>query len=598
MMGSRPRRLIWQLYPSYLVLVLLSLLATGWYASTVMERIFISQTRDNLQHQAHLLSRQFVSLLQPLDKTRVDALCKEHGEKVPTRFTVILPNGVVVGDSQSDPSQMENHGDRPEVQAAFHGGVGYTERFSSTLRHRMLYVAVPISDLGGVLGIMRVSIATSAMDSILKHFKGRVAVGGVVIAALASLVCLVISRRISRPIETLRQGAERFARGELAHQLNPPSTLELASLAEALNRMAKDLEGRIQAVVRQRNESQAVLSSMSEGVLALDPEERVLHANQTAMGMFDTPADRITGRSIQELVRNHDLHGMVRKTLTEGLRTDGDIILYRQQNPLVLHTHCTPLLDPQGERMGALLVMNDVTQLRRLENMRRDFAANVSHEIKTPLTAIQGFVETLYHGNVENPEEVHRFLGIIHKHTNRLSAVIDDLMKLSRLEQEEQTLRLSTERTRIARMIETAVQVCAPNASEKQIVIDIGCPDSLTADMDVDLMEQAAVNLLDNAIKYSPPESSIRVTAEQQENDIVIRFEDQGIGIANKHLPRLFERFYRVDKARSRKMGGTGLGLAIVKHIVQAHGGEVDVASVQGRGSVFTIRIPAESAKA
>jgi two-component system phosphate regulon sensor histidine kinase PhoR len=596
-MGARPRRLIWQLYPSYLVLVLLSLLATGWYASMVMERIFISQTRDNLQHQAHLLARQFVSLLQPLDKVRVDALCKEHGDKVPTRFTVILPNGVVVGDSQSDPSHMENHGDRPEVQAAFHGAVGYTERFSSTLRHRMLYVAVPISDLNGVLGIMRVSIATSAIDTILKHFKGRVALGGVVIAALASLVCLVISRRISRPIEILRQGAERFARGELAHQLNPPSTLELASLAEALNRMAKDLEGRIQAVVRQRNESQAVLSSMSEGVVALDPEERVLHANQTAMDMFDTPADRITGRSIQELVRNHDLHGMVRKTLTEGLRTDGDITLYRQQNPLVLHTHCTPLLDPQGERMGALLVMNDVTQLRCLENMRRDFAANVSHEIKTPLTAIQGFVETLYHGNVENPEEVHRFLGIIHKHTNRLSAVIDDLMKLSRLEQEEQTLRLNTERTRIAKMIETAVQVCAPKASEKQIVIDIRCPDSLAADMDVDLMEQAAVNLLDNAIKYSPPASRIRVTAEQQENDIVIRFEDQGIGIANKHLPRLFERFYRVDKARSRKMGGTGLGLAIVKHIVQAHGGEVDVASVQGRGSVFTIRIPAESAK-
>lgn len=597
-MGSRPRRLIWQLYPSYLVLVLIALLATGWYASTVMERIFISQTRENLQHQADLLARQFVPLLEPLDKERADLLCKERGNKVSTRFTVILPNGVVVGDSQGDPAQMENHGDRPEVQEAFHGTLGYAQRFSATLGHRMLYVAVPIGDpSGGVLGIMRVSIATSAIDSTLTHFKGRIAFGGVVIAVLASMVCLVISRRISRPIETLRQGAERFARGELAHQLHPPATLELASLAEALNRMARDLEGRIQTVVRQRNESQAVLSSMSEGVLALDPEERVLHANQTAMEMFDTPADRITGRSIQELVRNHDLHGMVRKTLNEGLRTEGDITIYRQQNCLVLHTHCTPLLDPKGERMGALLVMNDVTQLRRLESMRRDFAANVSHEMKTPLTAIQGFVETLYHGNVENPEEVHRFLGIIHKHTNRLSAVIDDLMKLSRLEQEEQALRLSTERTRIAKMIETAVQLCTPKASEKQIAIEIQCPDSLAADMDADLMEQAAVNLLDNAIKYSPPESSIHVTAEQQENDIVIRFEDQGIGIASKHLPRLFERFYRVDKARSRKMGGTGLGLAIVKHIVQAHGGDVAVSSVQGRGSVFTIRLPAESTK-
>jgi two-component system phosphate regulon sensor histidine kinase PhoR len=591
---AKARRLIWQLYPSYFLVVLVSLLAAGWYTSKAMQRFYLDQSRINLVHQARLLVHQFLPLLQQHDLKAIDALCKARGKLIPQRLTVILPNGVVAGDSESDPAQMENHGNRQEVRNALQGTQSASVRFSVTLGQQMMYAAIPIGD-DPPNGIMRVSIATSDLDKVLHHLQTRLVLGGLVIALAAAVVCLVIARRISRPIEIMRQGAARFAEGDLAHRLAPPSTVELAGLAEAMNQMAKDLESRIQTVIRQRNETQAVLSSMMEGIIALDLEEKVLDSNQSAMKMLRQSLDQIKGRSIQEIIRNRELHEILRQTLTQGTKTEADITLHRQVG-LILNVHISPLVDADGKRIGALLVMNDVTQLRRLENMRRDFAANVSHEIKTPLTAIQGFVETLHAGKVEDPAERSRFLGIIHKHVMRLSAIIDDLMKLSRLEQDDPGMQLRLEPHEIKKMLATAVQLCGHQAAEKQITIGVDCDEHLSAEMDVDLMEQAALNLLDNAIKYSPTQSQIQISVELSNDIIDIHFQDQGPGIAPKHLSRLFERFYRVDTSRSRKMGGTGLGLAIVKHIAQAHHGQVRVESHQGKGSSFTLSIPAHRA--
>ena len=279
--------------------------------------------------------------------------------------------------------------------------------------------------------------------------------------------------------------------------------------------------------------------------------------------------------------------------MASGASVEGDIAVY-ENGERILNTHCTPLADAGGQRLGTLIVLDDVTTLRRLENMRRDFAANVSHEIKTPLTAIRGFVETLGEGSIDDPEQARRFLQIIEKHVNRLTAILDDLMELSRIEREDDIRQMSRERRRIRDILHTAIRICGDSAGEKQIAINLNCDEQLTVTVDPTLMEQAFVNLIDNAVKYSNPDSRIRVTAEAIDQGVRILFEDQGIGISKKHLPRLFERFYRVDKARSRKMGGTGLGLAIVKHIVQAHGGQIAVESVIGEGTVFTVYLPAE----
>jgi two-component system, OmpR family, phosphate regulon sensor histidine kinase PhoR len=589
---QKPKKLIWHLYPSYLLLILLTLTATGWFVSHSMRSFYLTQIRQDLLNQAYLLRDLFVPLLDPLRQQELDRRCKEVGGRVLTRFTVILPNGKVVGDSEALPARMENHGNRPEVRQALKGGVGSAIRFSGTLRQRMMYVAMPVQYQTAIRGVIRISIPTEAIDKQLRVLQIRLALGGVVIAVLASLVCLVISRRITRPIEAMRQGAARYAQGDLSHRLHPPETLELAGLAAAMNQMAHDLEGRIQAVVRQRNESQAVLSSMVEGVIALNPEERIMSVNEAAARLLNRSEDFLRGRSIQEVMRSRDLHHMVHTTLSKGANTEGDISLY-QNGDQIFNMRCTSLRDADGISIGALLVINDVTQLRRLENMRRDFAANVSHEIKTPLTAIQGFVETLHQGAVEDPAEADRFLGIIEKHVRRLTTIIDDLMHLSRLEQDQESRHLTMESGPVADVIHTAVGLCRGKADEKRISVEVACEEGLTAEMDAELMEQAVVNLLDNAIKYSPAGSRIDVEARGERQEIRIDVRDRGMGISSLHLPRLFERFYRVDKARSRNMGGTGLGLAIVKHIIQAHGGQVTVKSTQQRGSTFTLHLPA-----
>jgi two-component system phosphate regulon sensor histidine kinase PhoR len=356
--------------------------------------------------------------------------------------------------------------------------------------------------------------------------------------------------------------------------------------------MAVELHERIDTIMRQRNELEAVLSSMSEGVIAVDTEEHVISMNQAAGQMFRCDSSEVQGRSIQEVVRNTALHRFVTDALSSQGSVEKDIVLY-SDGERILNSHGTILRDSDGNRGGALIVLNDVTHLRRLESMRRDFVANVSHEIKTPITAIKGFVETLRDGAMKNPEDAERFLGIVEKHAERLDALIEDLLSLSRIEKEAEADEIILHEGHIRDLLQAAIQLCEAKAAPKNIRIELSCDEDLKANIDAPLLEQAVVNLLDNAIKYSEEGSTVWVESARADGEIIISIRDQGRGIAKEHLPRLFERFYRVDKARSRELGGTGLGLAIVKHITRAHGGHVDVKSLPGRGSTFTLRLPA-----
>lgn len=588
---KKKKRLIWQLYPSYLLITLISITAVSWYASNSLRHFFIDRTASDLQTRGRLLEQQFEGYLSSLDSISIDNLCKEIGKTASTRITVILPNGDVIGDSEEDPGIMDNHADRPEVIQASAGQLGTSIRYSRTLHQRMMYAAIPVVINNKTKAVIRTSIPLTSIDDELKSIQIKIALGGFFIALLASGICLYVSRRISRPIEEMRQGAEHFARGDLRYRLDTPNTKELGGLAEAMNQMAIQLEDRIKTVINQRNEYEAVLSSMMEGIVAVDTEERIISVNQAAASMLKSKLSELKGRSVQEMIRNRELQGFVAETLSSGKALQGDII-FRRNGEKVLNTHSTPLCDANNKRIGTLIVLNDVTQLRRLENVRRDFVANVSHEIKTPLTAIKGFVETLRCGAMENPEEAGRFLAIIDNHVNRLAAIIEDLLQLSRIEQEGEIKQIQLKESYIKDVIQASIQVCQAKAEKKRIRIDVLCEDSVLAKIDPPLLEQAFVNLLDNAIKYSKEESKIRIETILTDSEAIISFQDHGIGIAKKHLPRLFERFYRVDKARSRKLGGTGLGLAIVKHIIQAHGGDVTVESTPGKGSTFAIHLP------
>lgn len=590
------RRLFWQLFPSYLLITLIALLAVAWYTSSAIKDFYIEQTIWDLEARARLFEEQISGKFDPLDIRAIDQLAKKAGRQTLTRLTVILPSGRVVGDSHRDPAHMDNHADRPEFLDALEKNRGASLRHSNTLKKDFMYVAVPMEKGSGIIAVVRASIPTSAIDSALKSIQVKVLLAGLMMALFAAIVSLLVSRRITRPMEQIKAWAETIAGGRFLPKPPVRSSEEIEGLCESLSRMADDLRQRIEQASRQRNEMKAVFSSMIEGVVALDMEGHILGMNQAAAGILKCNPAAARGKSIREVVRNTALHKFVEETLLARDSVERDIPININGEGL-LNGHGTILREEGGQQIGALVVLNDVTRLRRLENIRRDFVSNVSHEIKTPITAIKGFVETLRDGAVNNTEDAARFLGIIEKHVDRLEAIIEDLLNLSKIEQESEKEGISLVDSRICDILQNALQVCHVSLADKDMKIETSCAESVEAKVDPTLLEQAIVNLLDNAIKYSDHGGTIRLQASSEKNSVVISVQDHGCGIAQKHLPRLFERFYRVDKARSRRLGGTGLGLAIVKHIVQAHGGEVTVESTLSEGSTFSIQLPVNQAQ-
>jgi two-component system phosphate regulon sensor histidine kinase PhoR len=588
------RPLIWQLFPPYLVVILLSLLAVTIDSSRAVKNLFFEELSNDLSARAQLARTYFEEhpdLFLPGHDARAQDMCRRLGQNTATRVTLIRPDGSVVADSEDDPARMDNHAGRPEVVAALGQGNGASVRFSNTVRRDMMYVALPLASDGANVGVVRVAIPITPIDESLWYIYSRIALVGTIVAFGAAFVSWRVSRRIMRPLNMIKQGAERFAQGSLDQRLPIPDSAEVASLAEAMNQMAAQLSDRIRTAVQQRNEQEAVLSSMVESVIAVDRTTRIITFNQAAAHLLGVDADHIAGRQLEAVVQNEAIRGVVRQALESDAPIEGELAI-EEEGGRILQAHGTTLLDAAGHAIGAVVVLNDVTRLRRLEQVRRDFVANVSHELKTPITSIKGFVETLLDGALDQPDDARRFLSIVQRQADRLSAIIEDLLTLSRIEQEEEHAESILDRGPIRGVIDAAVQLCGSAAAAKNIHLDIACEPGLEAHINAALLEQGVVNLVDNAIKYSEPDRTVRVEARGGEREILIRVIDQGSGIPAAQLPRLFERFYRVDKARSRSMGGTGLGLAIVKHIAQTHGGRVTVESEVGQGSIFTIHLP------
>ena len=588
---ARKKSLLWQLFTSHLFITLVSLIAVTWYASTSLRNFFLKEIESDLKERGAILSRQLRDHLDPLEKREIDRICKELGYSARTRFTVILPSGVVVGDSDEDPARMDNHLDRPEVAGALNDGVGVSERYSPTLGTKLLYLAVSVKDNGRIVALVRTSLPMDSVDEAIAGIQLKIILGGLVIAAFATVLAFLMAHRIRRPIEEIKRSAESFAQGGFRMRLPASDLQEIGSLSEAMNQMADELQQRINTITEQRNELEAVLSSMVEGVFGVDMEERIIGVNDAAARILGCEPAQVQGKSIQEVLRHSDLQRFVQQALSSDEPVEKDLTLYTEEQS-ILWGSGTPLRDGNKKRIGALIVLNDVTRLRKLENIRRDFVANVSHEIKTPITAIKGFVETLRDGAVKNPEDAERFLSIIQKHVDRLEAIVEDLLSLSRIEKEGERQEIALEDHAVREILTGAIQLCEAKASAKSVVLELSCDEDLKGKINLALLEQAVVNLIDNAIKYSDPGKRVRIEAYKEDKGFLIRVQDQGCGIEKKHLDRLFERFYRVDKARSRKLGGTGLGLAIVKHIVQAHGGSVSVESQPGKGSTFSLHLP------
>ncbi|MCY2989837.1 MAG: ATP-binding protein [Planctomycetota bacterium] len=585
-------RLLWQVFLLHLAIMVVLMLGLEFYASSWARQFYTERKQSELEIVAELSQSRLVEALDRRAYAELQALCDELAALRSMRITVILPSGEVVADTDENPQQMDNHADRPEVELGLHGQTGRSTRWSHTVGESLTYVAVPLRRGQVVAAVVRTAFPVQALAQTFRTIYQRIALVGLLVLVLAGSVSLLVARKIIQPLEVLRRGAERFARGELKHRLPSVGAEEIRMVAQSLNHMAEELDQRLETIVRQENEHEAVLSSMVEGVLAVDHAGTILSLNETCAELLGVRTEQARGRLIHEVFRHSGLLAFVDEALTSPDPVEQDL---EASGPDMhwLHAHGTVLHDGQQRKIGALVVLHDVTRLRHLEKIRRDFVANVSHELKTPITSIKGFVETLLHEQFENKDNSLRFLGIILRQVNRLDAIIGDLLMLSRLERgsEEQTIQL--ERLAVADVLQAAGEMCVQKAADKQLRLEVDCPADLQAEINAPLLEQAVTNLIDNAIKYSEAGESIRITAASVGDDVLICVTDQGCGIEAVHLPRLFERFYRVDRARSRELGGTGLGLAIVKHIVVAHGGRIHVESTVGAGSTFTLQLPA-----
>jgi two-component system, OmpR family, phosphate regulon sensor histidine kinase PhoR len=504
------------------------------------------------------------------------------------RLTVMRSDGTVIADGARTADQlaaMENHAERPEIHAALATGEGVAVRRSGTTGQPYVYAARSVTDAHGRLLVIRLAEPLAHLQSL----RGQIAASmllAVLAGGLASLVIsLWIDRHVFRPFYRLVKGASNLASGR-ARRVEVPDEEELAALALALNRLAETAEAQVTAVRDERDQLKAILASMAEGVLVVGADGRALLANPAFLKLFDLSGE-VAGKTVLELLRQPELARIVDATLRLGQPQNGQIELQSPERRTLLLASAAL----SGGDRGAVVVARDTTELTRVADMRRDFVGNVSHELKTPLAAIRGFAETLRDGALDEPPVAHRFTERILEQCRRLQALLDGLLTLSRLE----TVALrEREPVALDDVVRHAVDTLAPMAREKGVRVEMVVGSEIPPVLgEADAIERLVLNLLENAIKYNRPEGQVMALLSATGEGILLEVSDTGIGIPPDALPRIFERFYRVDKGRAREEGGTGLGLAIVKHVAQAHGGQVEVDSRLGRGTTFRVHLPA-----
>lgn len=585
---KKGRKVISRLFLMQLLVLVAAVALTGWHIMSTASFQSEQASVISLKTQATLVETLVQGRFSKEHSAQLDALLKDVGAKTSARLTVFSTSGNILADSQEEPGRTEDY--RPEVKEALDGEPVTITRQSLATNVRTTYFALPVKEDGRVVGVVRAA-QPAAADFSEHSFYTDLAWGFALVVILAVVSARYLTLKIQIPITELRNATSRFAQMDLDHPVELRDPDEFQELADDLNSMAVKLSDRISSIRGQRNELEAILGGMIEAVLVVDTTEKVLRINRSAELLFKIQSDRVRNRSVQEAVRNIDLHRFVTKTLDGEGTIESDITIIGDPNTY-LQAHGTALLDAQGNTLGAIVVLNDVTRLKNLEIIRRDFVANVSHELKTPITSVKGFLETLRDGAIDDPANAARFLEIAIKHTDRLNEIIEDLLRLSRIERDTERGEVPILLQPVEPVIESVLKACSERAENKGITIDVTMSDGLVARINPTLVEQAIINLVDNAIKFSEPDTIVGIECFRRDQDVVIRVRDHGCGIPKEHLGRIFERFYRVDKVRSPKVAGSGLGLSIVRHIVKAHNGAIAVESSVGYGSTFSISVP------
>lgn len=580
----------WRLTGTYLLLIAIVLTFTGLELSYMMKDFFLDNYRSSLTYEALLVSELAAAGDGDRGISFLSEVAATAARDTDTRVTIVDSQGRVLADSEFDPALMESHYHRPEIYEALKNKTGIDIRMSDTASISFLYVAVPFKN-SAVSGAIRLAKPLQQINylyhQILYIFIMAIAVTGLVAFAVSFLV----ARRFANPINELTEAVSDMAQGNLKRRVKSKFSDELGVLANAVNRMAEYLDNSISKMAKVNNRLETVLTNTVNGILMVDNNNRVTYANPVAMELIGANRNYM-GRKHVEVICNYQLIEAIDQVKEQVRPVRKEIDLFNSGDKKV-EMNVVPILERNHQDLhGILVVLNDISEVKRLEQVRKDFVANVSHELKTPIATISGFAETLLSENPDTSDNIHEFSQIIYDESQRLSRIINQLLELSRLESERP--RLNMQIIDLNRVIYDAVEVIKQKFTREKLSLEVVLPEEkILIEADEEAILQVLVNLIDNAVKYTPQEEKqVTIKVEKLAEQVRIAIEDQGEGISPSEAPRIFERFYRVDKARSRRTGGSGLGLAIVKHLVENHGGQVGVDSVPGQGSTFFFTIP------
>ncbi|MBZ4686427.1 MAG: two-component system, OmpR family, phosphate regulon sensor histidine kinase PhoR [Clostridia bacterium] len=572
-----------------LFLILTAMIVLGIALIWPLQNYFLSNLKDDMVNRSQLVSRLLEQEVINGNYSNVDKQAKLIGEKINTRITIILPDGKVIADSESNPQDMDNHSNRPEIKKAFSGEVASRSRYSTTLDTEMMYVALPIKKDGEIVAVTRLALPLTEIAKIFFRLRTILITGILIAAAIAIFLSIKLTRGLTEPIEAISDGTRKIAAGNLETKVYSGTNDEIGELGKYINIMTATLREKIDEISQQKSRLENILNTMVSGVIVLDYHGMVKIINPAAEEIFGISGLISEGKHNLEVIRHYGLNEKIKQCLKEEKTIDYEFTIFHPEEK-ILQCYLAPVYRDK-EIAGATLVFHDITTLRRLEKMRADFVANASHELRTPLTAIKGYAETLLDGALEDEKISRKFVTIINKEADRLMKLVEELLTLSRVESNGSEINL--ESVDIRAVIKAVSEEMKQRFSDKNISLSLGLPEKLAAvKANSNRIKQVMVNLLDNALKYTPEGGSVTVRAYEEDEDVMISVKDTGIGIPPKDIPRLFERFYRVDKGRSRQLGGFGLGLSIVKHIVHSFGGEIGVESTVNEGSTFWFRLP------
>jgi two-component system phosphate regulon sensor histidine kinase PhoR len=582
------RSIQWRIALSFILLVVVIMAVLGVYLVDSVRNSALDSLRSQLENEARITAEASVPLFLVSDSD-LDILAKKLGNDINARVTIIAINGTVLGDSREDPAIMENHATRPEVIDALTSGLGESTRYSTTLGEQMMYVAVPVTDQSNIMGVARVALPLDTVANSVSQITLVIILAIVVTAALAIAAAVLVGGATTRSLREITKAAKRIASGELGQKLPVRSRDETGQLAKAFNEMSSKLAKLIGDISAEKTKLQTVLDNMADGVIMTDVEGKVVLANQATERLFNFQGKDAIGMPLIEAVRDHEVDEILRLCLSTSQTQTGQF----ESGALKRFLRAIAIPIAQGGPTEALLLFQDLTEVRSLQTMRRELVGNISHELRTPIAGIKAMIDTLRHGAIDDKEAATDFLARIDSEVDRLTQMVSELTELSRIETGRAELRMSPVNLNL--LVQEVIAQLNALAQRQQVAITADLASDLpTIKADNDRIKQTLTNLVHNAIKFNHPGGTVAVSTGADAESVIVGVSDTGIGISKEDLPHVFERFYKADRARPR--GGTGLGLAIAKHVVQAHGGSVRAQSEEGKGSTFSFSLPIKTA--